>query len=115
MENGQMEARGRVAIDQPRCPMPSGLTPEEGVIDAELEASGEEVRRADKKRKDKKVGRTHLAYKAKHLVDLRCWRQKCVGESRGDADGECCGSCSGLGKPKALHRRVGSLRFFSLS
>jgi transposase len=67
------------------------LMREEGVIDAAHEPSDEEVRRYDKKRKDKKVsnqewasgtdadsriaqmkdGRTHLAYKAEHVVDLK--------------------------------------------
>ena len=64
---------------------------EEGVIEPEQEPTDEEVRRYDKKRKDKKVsneewesstdgdariakmkdGRTHLAYKAEHVVDLK--------------------------------------------
>jgi transposase len=63
----------------------------EGVIEASAEPSDEEVRRYDKKRKNKKVsndewvsptdpdshimqmkdGRTHLAYKAEHVVDLK--------------------------------------------
>jgi transposase len=67
------------------------LMREEGVIDAAHEPSAEEVRRFDKKRKGKKVsnedwksstdgdaritqmkdGRTHLAYKAEHVVDLK--------------------------------------------
>jgi transposase len=67
------------------------LMREEGVIDAKDEPSDEEVRRYDKKRKNKKVsndewvspsdpdsriaemkdGRTHLAYKAEHVVDLK--------------------------------------------
>lgn len=67
------------------------LMREEGVIDAKDEPSDEEVRRFDKKRKNKKVsneewfspndadsriaqmkdGRTHLAYKAEHVVDLK--------------------------------------------
>jgi IS5 family transposase len=67
------------------------LMREEGVIEAEQEPTDEEVRRFDKKRKDKKVsneewesatdgdariakmkdGRTHLAYKAEHVVDLK--------------------------------------------
>jgi transposase len=67
------------------------LMREEGVIDATHEPSDEEVRRYDKTRKDKKVsnqewgsatdadsriaqmkdGRTHLAYKAEHVVDLK--------------------------------------------
>jgi transposase len=67
------------------------LMREEGVIQATEEPSDEDVRRYDKKRKDKKVsnedwvsktdpesriaqmkdGRTHLAYKAEHVVDLK--------------------------------------------
>src|SRR4051794_31276608 len=66
------------------------LMREEGVIEPEREPTDEEVRRYDKKRKNKKVsnaewesstdadaritkmkdGRTHLAYKAEHVVDL---------------------------------------------
>ncbi len=66
------------------------LMREEGLIDASEEPSEEELRRYDKKRKNKKVsndewvsstdpesritqmkdGRTHLAYKAEHVVDL---------------------------------------------
>jgi IS5 family transposase len=66
------------------------LMREEGVIAAEEEPSEEEIRRFDRGRKDKKVsnedwksptdddariaklkdGRTHLAYKAEHVVDL---------------------------------------------
>jgi transposase len=66
------------------------LMREEGVIEAEDEPTDEEIRRFDKKRQDKKVsneewksptdsdaritkmkdGRTHLAYKAEHVVDL---------------------------------------------
>ena len=66
------------------------LMREEGVIEADREPTDEEVRRFDKDRKDKKVsneewesstdpdsriakmkdGRTHLAYKAEHVVDL---------------------------------------------
>ena len=66
------------------------LMREEGVIDKDQQPTDEEVRRYDKKRKDKKVsneewqspqdpeshitkmkdGRTHLAYKAEHVVDL---------------------------------------------
>jgi transposase len=66
------------------------LMQEEGVIAAEEEPTDEEIRRFDKKRKDKKVsndqwvsptdpeakitkmkdGTTHLAYKAEHVVDL---------------------------------------------
>jgi len=67
------------------------LMREEGVIGEQDEPSNEEIRRYDKGRKDKKVsneewvspndpearitqlkdGRTHLAYKAEHVVDLR--------------------------------------------
>src|SRR6516162_4254771 len=67
------------------------LMREEGVIEATEEPSDEEVRRYDKGRKNKKVsneewvspsdpesriavmkdGRTHLAYKAEHVVDLK--------------------------------------------
>jgi transposase len=67
------------------------LMREEGVIEAEHEPTDEEVRRFDKNRKDKKVsnqewgspvdpdsriaqmkdGRTHMAYKAEHVVDLK--------------------------------------------
>ena len=67
------------------------LMREEGVIQAEEEPTDEEIRRFDKKRQDKKVsnedwesssdadariakmkdGRTHLAYKAEHVVDLQ--------------------------------------------
>jgi transposase len=67
------------------------LMREEGVIEPEQEPTDEEIRRYDKKRKDKKVsnaewesatdadaritkmkdGRTHLAYKAEHVVDLK--------------------------------------------
>jgi transposase len=67
------------------------LMREEGVIDATHEPTAEDVRRFDKKRKDKKVsneewksptdgdaritqmkdGTTHLAYKAEHVVDLK--------------------------------------------
>ena len=67
------------------------LMHEEGVIEMEEEPSDEEVRRYDKARKNKKVsneewvsptdpdsriaqmkdGRTHLAYKAEHVVDLK--------------------------------------------
>ena len=66
------------------------LMREDGVIDGATEPTAEEVRRFDQKRKDKKVsnddwesktdtdaritkmkdGRTHLAYKAEHVVDL---------------------------------------------
>jgi transposase len=66
------------------------LMREEGVIEAEKQPTDEEIRRYDKKRKDKKVsnddwcspnapesritklkdGRTHAAYKAEHVVDL---------------------------------------------
>jgi transposase len=68
------------------------LMREEGAIAAEHEPSDEEVRRFDKNRKNKRVsneewvspsdpesriaqmkdGRTHLAYKAEHVVDLKC-------------------------------------------
>jgi transposase len=67
------------------------LMREDGTIQPEQEPSEEEIRRYDKKRKDKKVsneewvssndaesritqlkdGRTHLAYKAEHVVDLK--------------------------------------------
>jgi transposase len=67
------------------------LMREEGVIEPTHEPNDEEVRRYDRKRKDKKVsneewvsktdpdsriahmkdGRTHLAYKAEHVVDLK--------------------------------------------
>jgi transposase len=67
------------------------LMREDGVIEAEHEPTDEEVRRYDKNRKNKKVsneewesstdgdariakmkdGRTHLAYKAEHVVDLK--------------------------------------------
>ena len=67
------------------------LMKEEGVIEKEHEPTDEEVRRYDKQRKNKKVsneewvsesdpesritqmkdGRTHLAYKAEHVVDLK--------------------------------------------
>jgi len=67
------------------------LMKEEGVIEPEAEPTDEEVRRYDRSRKDKKVsnqewvsstdpgsriaqmkdGRTHLAYKAEHVVDLK--------------------------------------------
>jgi transposase len=67
------------------------LMKEEGQIEPEAEPSDEEVRRYDKSRKNKKVsnqewvsstdpgsriaqmkdGRTHLAYKAEHVVDLK--------------------------------------------
>jgi transposase len=67
------------------------LMKEEGVIEPEAEPTDEEVRRFDKSRKGKKVsnqewvsstdpgsriarmkdGRTHLAYKAEHVVDLK--------------------------------------------
>jgi transposase len=66
------------------------LMREEGVIEKDQQPTDEEIRRYDKKRKDKKVsneewqspqdpeshitkmkdGRTHLAYKAEHVVDL---------------------------------------------
>jgi len=67
------------------------LMREEGVIEPDEEPSAEELRRYDRRRKDKKVsnhqwqnphdpeakitkmkdGRTHLAYKAEHVVDLK--------------------------------------------
>jgi hypothetical protein len=67
------------------------LMREEGVIDSDAEPSAEALRRYDRRRKDKKVsndewhtphdpeakitkmkdGRTHLAYKAEHVVDLK--------------------------------------------
>lgn len=67
------------------------LMREEGAIDPDHEPTDEEVRRFDKRRKNKKVsnddwvspsdpesritqmkdGRTHLAYKAEHVVDLK--------------------------------------------
>ncbi len=67
-----------------------GLMKEQGVVEADAEPTDEEIRRFDKKRKNKKVsneewesktdpdariakmkdGRTHLAYKAEHVVDL---------------------------------------------
>jgi len=67
------------------------LMREEGVIEEQHEPTDEEIRRFDKRRKNKKVsnedwvsssdpesritqmkdGRTHLAYKAEHVVDLR--------------------------------------------
>ena len=67
------------------------LMREEGAIAADHEPTAEEVRRYDKKRKDKRVsnddwqspsdpdsritkmkdGRTHLAYKAEHVIDLK--------------------------------------------
>ena len=67
------------------------LMREEGVVTADQEPTDEEIRRYDQKRKDKKVsnedwvsstdpesriaqlkdGRTHLAYKAEHVVDLK--------------------------------------------
>jgi transposase len=67
------------------------LMKEEGVIEADREPTDEEVRRYDKSRKNKRVsnqewvsgtdpesritqmkdGRTHLAYKAEHVVDLK--------------------------------------------
>jgi transposase len=69
----------------------SRLMREDGTIEADHEPSAEEVRRYDKKRKNKRVsneewvspsdpessiaqlkdGRTHLAYKAEHVVDLK--------------------------------------------
>lgn len=68
----------------------AGLMKEEGVVPPDAEPTDEEIRRFDKKRKNKKVsnedwesktdpdariakmkdGRTHLAYKAEHVVDL---------------------------------------------
>jgi transposase len=68
------------------------LMREEGVIETTHEPNDEEVRRYDKTRKNKKVsneewvsetdpesriaqmkdGRTHMAYKAEHVVDLKC-------------------------------------------
>lgn len=67
------------------------LMKQEGVVAADQEPTDEEIRRFDKKRKNKKVsndewesttdpdariaklkdGRTHLAYKAEHVVDLQ--------------------------------------------
>ena len=67
------------------------LMREDGTIEADGEATDEEIRRYDKKRKNKRVsnadwvsdtdaesriaqlkdGRTHLAYKAEHVVDLK--------------------------------------------
>jgi transposase len=67
------------------------LMREEGVVSPEAQPTDEEIRRYDRKRKDKKVsnaewqsatdadsriaqlkdGRTHLAYKAEHVVDLQ--------------------------------------------
>ena len=67
------------------------LMQEEGVIEPDQQPSDDEIRRFDKQRKDKKVsndewvspsdpdsritqmkdGRTHLAYKAEHVVDLK--------------------------------------------
>jgi transposase len=67
------------------------LMKEEGIIEKDHEPTAEEVRRYDKQRKNKKVsngdwvsksdaesqitqmkdGRTHLAYKAEHVVDLK--------------------------------------------
>jgi IS5 family transposase len=67
------------------------LMKEEGVIEPQAEPTDEEVRRYDRSRKDKRVsnrewvsstgpgsriarmkdGRTHLAYKAEHVVDLK--------------------------------------------
>lgn len=68
-----------------------GLMKQEGAVNKDEEPTDEEVRRFDKKRKNKKVsndqwesktdldariakmkdGRTHLAYKAEHVVDLK--------------------------------------------
>jgi transposase len=67
------------------------LMREDGTTDVDCEPTGEEIRRYDKKRKNKRVsneewvsesdaesritqmkdGRTHLAYKAEHVVDLK--------------------------------------------
>jgi transposase len=67
-----------------------GLMRQQGVVEKDREPTDEEIRRFDKKRKNKKVsnedwgsktdpdariakmkdGRTHLAYKAEHVVDL---------------------------------------------
>ena len=77
------------------------LMREEKVIEPEQEPTDEEIRRYDKKRKNKTVsnaewesstdqdariakmkdGRTHLAYKAEHVVDLRatwCWPRRFI-------------------------------------
>ena len=85
------------------------LMREEGLIEAEQEPTDEEVRRYDKGRKDKRVsndewqsstdpgsriaklkdGRTHLAYKAEHVVDLDSelvLAAKIYPANRGDAD-----------------------------
>jgi hypothetical protein len=82
---------------------------EEGVIEADQEPSDEEVRRYDKGRKDKRAsndewqsstdpesriaklkdGRTHLAYKAEHVVDLESelvLAAEIYPANRGDAD-----------------------------
>jgi len=68
-----------------------GLMKEQGVVEQDAEPTDEEIRRFDKKRKNKKVsnedwespsdpdariakmkdGRTHLAYKAEHVVELK--------------------------------------------
>jgi hypothetical protein len=85
------------------------LMKEEGVIEPEAEPTDEEVRRYDRSRKDKKVsnrewvsstdpasriarmkdGRTHLAYKAEHVVDLKSdvvLAAEIYGADRGDAE-----------------------------
>jgi transposase len=68
----------------------AGLMKEQGVVEQDAEPTDEEIRRFDKRRKNKKVsnedwesqtdpdariakmkdGRTHLAYKAEHVIDL---------------------------------------------
>ena len=80
------------------------LMREEGVIEEDQEPTDEEVRRFDKGRKDKRVsndewqsstdpesriaqmkdGRTHLAYKAEHVVDL----ETDAGPGGGDLSGQ---------------------------
>src|SRR3954447_26193198 len=85
------------------------LMREEGVVEADREPTDEEVRRYDKGRKDKRVsndewqsstdpasriakmkdGRTHLAYKAEHVVDLAnelVLAAEIYPANRGDAD-----------------------------
>src|SRR3954470_15202455 len=85
------------------------LMKEEGVIEPPAEPTDEEVRRYDRSRKDKKVsnrewvsstdpgsriarmkdGRTHLAYKAEHVVDLESelvLAAEIYPANRGDAD-----------------------------
>jgi hypothetical protein len=101
---------------------------EEGVIEPEREPTDEEIRRYDRKRKDKKVsnaewesstdadaritkmkdGRTHLAYKAEHVVDLRSDLVLAAEISPADhadtatlADG---GGASTCGRPAATRR-----------